>query len=350
MRVGIYAGAHHAVAPALVEGFRLCGAGASVRATDHYYGERETFDLVVVYGMKAGRRVRDTYAAAGVPVVVIDWGYMRRVNDPSEAAAGYFQVGLAGLNRVPAFACPPDRFDALGLEVVEQGGDPQGYVLVCGQVPGDAAHGLDAEALQSWLAEQLGARAGAVYRPHPRGGVDLPGVESDRRPLAESLAGARLVVAYNSNVGHDALLAGVPVVCGPGAAYEDLAGEQLPSIEDRRAYFARLAYGQWTLEEMRSGQCQRFLIDHLVPGVGLPGEAAQTENRPSVPELSSGAEAETNGGTAVATAPTAGGEPVPTPISGAAPETVPPAGQPTTVPSAEAPKRRGRPPRKQAGA
>jgi len=278
MRVGIYTGGSHPVANALKQGFSSAGCRVAARASGYHRGEIEPLDLVVAYGMRAGRKVRDAYRAAGVPVVIVDWGYLARVNTRDEYEAGHFQVGLERLNAAPEVACPADRFDALGLELVERGGDPTGYVLVCGQVPSDAAHGLGKEGYMAWLRNTLQQYPDAVYRPHPRGGIDLPGVESDRRPLTESLTGARLIVTYNSNVGHEALLAGVPVIAESSAAYAELVGESLPSIEVRRDYFHRLAYGQWTLAEMRSGECQRFILDHLLTGVGPAVEGVRPDD------------------------------------------------------------------------
>jgi len=94
------------------------------------------------------------------------------------------------------------------------------------------------------------------------------------------LAGARLVVTWNSNVGHEALLAGVPVVAHGPAAYAELAGETLPSVDARREYFHRVAYGQWTLDEMRSGACQRFIVDHLLTGAGPTVDSPVDAGRP----------------------------------------------------------------------
>ncbi|MFC3338806.1 hypothetical protein [Paracandidimonas soli] len=269
MKVGIYFRTAHPVATAIAAGF-------SVHEVHHreptlYRGEVESFDLVVVNGWRSGKRVAKSYEAAGVPVLVVDFGYLKRVNAPDEYMQGHWQVGLGGLNRIPSFACPSDRFDALGLEITKAGGNPQGNVLVCGQVPGDAAHGMDAHSLREWLREKMREYPDAIYRPHPRGGIAIPGHANNHQPLADALAAARLIVTYNSNVGHDALLAGVPVVCGPGAAYDDLAGESLPSIEARREYFSRVAYGQWTAEEMASGEAQAFWLNHLVPGIGFDG-------------------------------------------------------------------------------
>lgn len=56
------------------------------------------------------------------------------------------------------------------------------------------------------------------FRPHPmeqrrRGFLrQVHGCETDRGPLADSLAGATVVVTWNSNTGVDALLAGKPTV------------------------------------------------------------------------------------------------------------------------------------------
>lgn len=280
MRVGVYAGAHHPIGPALCEGFAKQGAGSSLRCSAYYGGEVEDFDLVAVYGVRKGGEARAAYEAAGVPVLTCEWGYMARVNTHKDIPTGHFQVSLGGLNTPPAFPCPGDRFEALGIDIAARGGDPNGYVLLIGQVAGDAAHGMEAGGMADWLRRMAAQYPDVRYRPHPRGAVPLHrGVPLATGTLAEALAGARLVVTWNSNTGHDALLAGVPVVAhGPRAAYAELAGESLPPLDVRRAYFRRLAYGQWTLDEMRSGACQRFLLDHLIPG-----KPVELEARPAQP-------------------------------------------------------------------
>lgn len=284
MRVGIYSGLRNVGARALGEGFS--DARVSHRNIVYYRGEVEDFDLVVTLAFREGRRVFERYRDV-CPVVVADWGYLARVSHTGESASGHWQISLGGLNNIPPFACPPDRFDALGLTIAKQGGDPKGYVLICGQVPGDAAHGLDADSYLNWLREIVSQYPDAVYRPHPRGGIDLPGVESHTGSLEEALAGARLVVTWNSNVGHDALLAGVPVVAHGPAAYSELTGETLPSVDARREYFHRVAYGQWTLAEMRSGLCQRFVLDHLLTGVGpaQEGSVEDAQDAHTAPDL-----------------------------------------------------------------
>ncbi|MCK5746427.1 MAG: hypothetical protein KAH44_09430, partial [Oricola sp.] len=76
------------------------------------------------------------------------------------------------------------------------------------------------------------------------------------------------IVTINSNIGHEALINGVPVICDPGAPYAELAndcfseGLFMPDAKLRKKYFSRLAYGQWTLEEIRSGLPQRWLVEN----------------------------------------------------------------------------------------
>jgi hypothetical protein len=258
MHTLIYSGLN-AMTGALSDSLRAAGHTVGFREPRFWSGERERCDMQFV----ASARHPGLLDRTDVPTIILDWGYLNRVNDRSEAATGHWQMSLDGLNRIPPFACPSDRFDGLGLTVAECGGDPSGYVLLIGQMPGDAAHaGTDH---RQWLMDQLKRYDDIVYRPHPRGGIDLPGVRTHTGALSDALRGARLIVTYNSNTGHDALLAGIPVVCDPCAAYAPLSGETLPSKADREAYFHRVAYGQWTADEVRSGSCLSFLMNHLLP-------------------------------------------------------------------------------------
>lgn len=263
MIVTIYGG-NGPMLDALVAAFRANDDEVNDHVPRFWQGQKERCDLQIVHGIRRPGMLD----RKDIPVIVYEWGYLRRVNNPDELDTGHWQLGLGGLNRVPSFPCHPDRFDKLGLEVRERGGDPNGYVLLIGQVPCDSAHAhID---LKSWLMSKAKMYGNAVYRPHPRGALALPDVPlCEAGSLEEALAGARLVVTYNSNTGHDALLAGVPVICAPCAAYAELSGEALPSKAAREAYFHRVAYGQWTADEVRSGAFLPFLMNHLIPNIPM---------------------------------------------------------------------------------
>ena len=133
-----------------------------------------------------------------------------------------------------------------------------GYVLICGQVQTDAAV-MDVD-YPAWLSEQIRryqARGEDVrFRPHPKCVADPPPEAAAvilSGTLEDALKGAKFVVCYNSNAGHDALLAGVPVVCDPCAPYHELSGEVCPGYSDRLRYFSRAAYGQWRRADIAEG-------------------------------------------------------------------------------------------------
>lgn len=263
---GVYARDGFEGALAFRQGLLEAGQQARLRSlSDYGPGCTESFDAVVVFGLRGkGESIRNDYH--GLPVVVVDYGYLRRTHGEANFHTGHWQVGLGGLNSLPPWPSPPDRFGALGLEVAEQGGDPSGYALICPQTPADAAHGRDEDALAAWVAEQAERFPGARIRPHPKAPDLTYGLPLAPPDMGDALTGARLVVTGNSNIGHDALLAGVPVVSTfPGAAWEHLSGEQLPDITQRLTHFHRCAWGQWTWQEFRSGLTARFLVKHLLP-------------------------------------------------------------------------------------
>ena len=247
-------------------------------ANDFKRGDTEPFDLAFLYSLRSrgADELLEGFARVGVPVVVMDYGYIKRACQEAFGGGGeYWQVGIGGLNSLPDFACPSDRFDALGIDIKAKGGDPEGYVLVAGQHNGDPSHGrTDADGLRRWAVEQCtfwqGQGVPVAFRSHPFSPTIAPDVEglvTAPADLDAAIAGARLVVVQTSNLGHDALLAGVPVCAtSERAPYAELSSVDLPSVEERRAYFNRVAYGQWTLAELAAGDWLRFYEDALLPG------------------------------------------------------------------------------------
>lgn len=271
MRWGVYSRDGIPGAVAFCDGLGAAGHSGDLRsAPDWGEGCVERFDAVALFGLQGkGAIIYEEYAAAGVPIILIDYGYLCRTNHIHDWKTGHWQVSPGGLNHVPPFACPSDRFDSLGLQVKAKGGDPKGYTLLCVQTPGDMSHGLSKAQLQAWCDEQAANYPNLMIRPHPLADdldYGLPRCKADS--LEAALSGACRVVTINSNVGHDALLAGVPVIGDRPAAWSELAGDTLPSIDARLAYFHRAAYGQWTWDEMRTGTPQSFLINHVLTGVG----------------------------------------------------------------------------------
>jgi hypothetical protein len=252
MRFAVYARNDHPVARSFATGLRAAGARVTHRSLPDYGdGCRESFDAVAVFGLRGkGARILAEYTAAGVPVVVVDYGYVDRVHGVNTWATGHWQVSLGGLNCIVSFDCPSDRFDALGVSIAPERVEP-GPTILAAQLPGDAAHPFETEdQLRAWIATVPHDEV----RWHPAMAL------VDHEPLDAALARAGCIVTWNSNIGHDALLAGVPVAAHGPAPYADVA------MADRAAYFARVAYSQWTPTEMETGHCARFLLNHVLTG------------------------------------------------------------------------------------
>ena len=252
MRLGLHSN-ECPQALALRDGFEALGWRVSWRSAEHYrQGQAEDFDAVAVCGVRGNNRgVLADYTAAGIPALVIEWGYLKRADLGRD---GYWQLGIGGLNWLPPMPCKADRWRALGLKLAKP---HDGVTIIAGQMIGDAAHPFnDAGSMTRWALETAAQEGGDVlFRPHPRSAWVAPaGMALDTLPLAESLARAGKVIAWSSNVGNDALLAGCEVrACGPAI----WAGV---SRENRREYFHRLAYAQWTLQEMATGEPIDFVL------------------------------------------------------------------------------------------
>lgn len=283
--VGVYTSQDDKLGEAFAAGARKQGWIVRTRsANDFRERDCEDFNLAFVYTMRtrASDLILREYRrrTPRVPVVVIDYGYLRRAcQEQFGGGEGYWQMSLntpSGLNSIPRFACPSDRFETLDLSINKKGGDPDGAVLVCGQHVGDPSHGRStARELQAWADEQIGllieqGHQKVIFRPHPfspdvrPSRSDCKVMDPAKYPLDKVFPKIKMVVCQNSNIGHDALLAGVPVIATRSdAPYYELAGPKLPSVEERKAYFSRVAYAQWTLVELERGLWHRWYLDNV---------------------------------------------------------------------------------------
>jgi len=87
-----------------------------------------------------------------------------------------------------------------------------------------------------------------------------PTAHSKKRSLEADLLNAWCVVTYSSNIAVEALIMGIPVVTlGPCVASNlstPLEAIESPHYPDNREEWAqRIASNQWTLDEIRSGEC-----------------------------------------------------------------------------------------------
>ncbi len=284
MRVGVYFpddnDLHVQVLSAMAAGIHGQGDQLNVMMLEDFVTHPQIHDAAVVFGVRKRAvpkselrgKVFDAYREAGKNVLVLERGYVRRDE--------YHAAGWNGLNGRANFrneSVPGDRWRDLGVPLKpwrkSTFTDP---VVVIGQVPWDASvqniNHLEWIAGTCHLLMNETDREISV-RPHPLAKDATPlflGASRCEDPLDEVLKIAHAVVTYNSNVGVDALIAGVPVFTDDeGSMVHKIANHALerinaPETPDREAWARSIAYAQWNLEEMRSGLAWRHLREVLL--------------------------------------------------------------------------------------
>lgn len=242
-------------------------------------------DVAVIFGMYkklvplsiARGWLFEKFRSSGKNVVVIDSGYIQRHK--------YYMVGLNGLNGRAEFPRATSGIRAVQngsydlLRPWRKNGD---HVLLIGQVPWDAS--VEGTNHIQWIEDtincfrKIGNQRELRFRPHPKVGLEayvrylpMQGIVniSTSSSLEDDLKNCWAVITFNSNVGVDAVLAGIPVfTADPGSMVRDVSNRTFPmniepahscptgpKIFERDKWLKWISYAQWTTEEMRSGEC-----------------------------------------------------------------------------------------------
>lgn len=262
----------------LAEALRAAGHQVTVLPVDAEIGDYDLHCVISVSSPELWRRL----GAAGVKRLLWDKGYNRdfprwwRVAFDGHQPADY--VGRANH--------PADRAEAQGwidrIEDLRTSADKG--VLLAGASPNyQAFAGLPDP---TTYAEQIIAAVREltdrpiVYRPKPqwREAVAVEGAEFSHHPvkvkghrIRVDLERAHVMIVHASNACLEAALAGVPVIClGPAVTRSisstdllDVENPRRATREERLQAVANIAYCQWSLDEIASGEVWPYIQEQM---------------------------------------------------------------------------------------
>jgi hypothetical protein len=181
-------------------------------------------------------------------------------------------IGWNGFNRAADFNLkefmPDDRWRQHGHPIPFKGGNPDGYVLVCGEF-------RECDKWYNTMREIL-AGEDVRFRAHPfKSGQSIPGWKDAPRAGQDDIASlfpdCKVVITYDSIAGCDAVLAGVPSIAwGENSMARDVSFHSWRAFKEGRGEFNvrqwanRLAYCQWSHDEISNGEFWNHLKSGLV--------------------------------------------------------------------------------------
>lgn len=225
-------------------GIRRCGDAAECVAIT----ESPRHDVGVIYGW-FHREVLRAYPQ----FMYADLGYWRR--DTHYRVA----VGDWSPHRYIDQGMSSARLESFGVRVASWRSGEE--ILIAGASAKSAAqHGYRYMEWERRIVRQLEGRL--MYRPKPKdpNRQPIPGTMLDTRPADVALDKAGFLVTHHSNMAIDALVAGIPVHCVTGAAAAfSVPIDAVAQRSGREQFLADVAWQQWSLAEMESGDCWSYL-------------------------------------------------------------------------------------------
>lgn len=205
------------------------------------------------------------------PVVVLEVGGIKR-NET-------FKVGINGVNREADFAnenVAEERWKKFNIEMKpwKSTGDT---IIICGQHH-KSHQWRNNPSMNVWFEQQINeirkyTDRKILVRPHPRNPIGLDTTKwknvsynqpqrdhttIDDTDFNKKLKNAWAVVNYSSNPAMQSVFNGVPVFVSEASLSYDVGNTTLaninnPSKPDRQTWANRLAYTEWTTEEIKQG-------------------------------------------------------------------------------------------------
>lgn len=227
-------------------------------------------DIACMVGVKS-RRLILAHWSAGIHSLYLDKGYVRTEVDSEMKNWKYWRVALDSHH--PTRYLQRMRFDAsrwnrLGIELAPWRGAGEKIIFAGSSEKYHEFYGIvDPTQYAQKMVKRIAGQTNLpiIYRPKPSWdeAVPIEGTKFSRGgPIASLLQGAHTLVTHGSNAVFEAVIAGVPcVVLGDAVAKHisstdimEVASPRLANEAERLQMMHALAFCQWTIGEMRSGE------------------------------------------------------------------------------------------------
>jgi hypothetical protein len=233
----------------------LEAAGYEVQA--RLPGAAQPGDVLTIWSRYGGHeQIADRFEADGGTVIVAENAYLAPKDGSKYCALAVHAHNGRGKWSVGG----SERWNALGHDLKPWRKDGR-HILICLSRNFGMRGGIMAADWSGQVTKRLQALTDRPIRlrHHPRNGPEHPVFEEDLRD-------AWAVVIWYSSLGVRALIHGVPVLCdAPWWIAKGAAGtiEQVesPPMPDRLPHLKRMAWAQWSLEEIASGEPFRLLTE-----------------------------------------------------------------------------------------
>lgn len=265
------------LADAFGDGVKLAGDEFRVVPIGQQMDRPGEADVVCMVGVKS-RELFRLYQHQGTHVVYIDKGYLRAGAESPVKVWEYWRVALNDHHptvQLERRNDPESRRDEAGLAVNAWRKHGRHILLAGSSLKYHEFYGLKHPTVWAGkVVKQLREFTDRpiVYRPKPswKEATPIAGASFSRggdTTILEDLAGAHVIVTHGSNAVFEAGIAGVPsLTLGPAVTRmlssrspADIETPYLATYEERYRWLNNLMWWQWTMAEMATGACWRFL-------------------------------------------------------------------------------------------
>lgn len=253
---------------AFVTGLKAAGLETITQRPDKI--SKET--VVVMWNRYSdGHDLANRVEAAGGMVIVAENGYIG-----AGGGTPKFQVHPAGAAPGHYYAVSPrfhndallvrhldtERWKRLGLELKPWRTEGE-HILVCP----NRSFGVPGRSMPPDWAEKCEARLRKITK-RPIKIRRHPGNNEPARPLSEDLRNAWAVYVWTSSCGVHSLVEGIPTfVDAPYWIMKDAAATgdpESPATPERQPHFEKMAWAQWTIDEIATGAPFRHILNSEV--------------------------------------------------------------------------------------